>query len=262
MIIYKTPDEIESIRKSGRLAADVLTFIEPHVKPGASCLELNDLCHDFIVKHGATPSPLNYRGFPKSICTSVNDVVCHGIPGPYKLRDGDIVNLDITTFLDGFHGDTSKTFLVGKCSRAVRQLVGDAEASMWEGIRAVKPGGHVGDIGHAIQSFLEPKGYSIVREYCGHGIGRNFHEDPHVVHVGRKGSGSALKPGMVFTIEPMVNQGDDEIYVEDDDWTVRTKDRKLSAQFEHTVAIFEDRVEILTLPSDSELDPVVWRRAR
>jgi methionyl aminopeptidase len=259
-VTYKTPEEVDTMRKSCRLAADVLVFIEPHVKPGVSTDELNELCHDFIVKHGATPSPLNYRGFPKSICTSVNDVVCHGIPDGTRLKEGDIVNLDITTYLDGFHGDTSKTFLVGKCSRAARDLVTAAEESLWKGIYAVQTGGHIGDIGEAIQKFVEPKGYSVVREYCGHGIGRTFHEDPHIVHVGKRGTGHPIKAGMVFTVEPMINQGGKDITLDDDEWTVRTQDRKLSAQFEHTVAVFADRVEVLTLPTNAERDPVVWRK--
>jgi methionyl aminopeptidase len=248
MIVIKTLDEIADIRKSCELAASVLTFIEPKIKAGVRTTELNDLCHAYIVEHGAIPSPLNYNGFPKSICTSVNKVVCHGIPGDYELRDGDIVNVDITTFLGGFHGDTSKTFFVGKASRAARDLVKCAEESLWVGIKAARPGGHIGDIGEAIQSFVEAKGYSVVREYCGHGIGRKFHEDPHVVHVGKRGTGAEIRPGMVFTIEPMVNQGTHEIILLDDDWTVETADGKLSAQFEHTVAVLDDRIEVLTLP--------------
>ena len=258
--VLKTPEDIGIMRKSCRLAADVLAYIDPFVKPGISCLELNDLCHEFIVKNGAYPSPLNYHGFPKSICTSVNDVVCHGIPDSYRLKEGDIVNLDITTYLHDFHGDTSKTYLVGKCARATRELVTAAEDALWKGIEVVRPGGHIGDIGAAIQSFIEPKGYTIVREYCGHGIGRSFHEDPHVIHAAKKGSGMKIEPGMVFTIEPMINQGTREITLDDDEWTVRTKDHKLSAQFEHTLAVFTDRVEVLTLHPSSGRDPIVWRR--
>jgi len=259
-VVYKTIEEIETMKRSCRLAAEVLVFIEPYVKPGVSTDELNDLCHDFILKNGAIPSPLNYHGFPKSICTSVNDVVCHGIPDTYRLKEGDIVNLDITTLLDGFHGDTSQTFLVGKCARAARDLTSVAEEALWAGIHAVRPGGHVGDIGEAIQKLVEPKRYSIVREYCGHGIGRTFHEDPHVVHAGKRGTGTPLKPGMVFTVEPMINQGSKDIVLESDEWTVRTKDRKLSAQFEHTIAVFEDRVEVLTLKSTDTRSPIVWSR--
>lgn len=259
MIRYKTPEDVETMKKSCRLAGAVLDFISPHVKAGVSTNELNKLCHDYIVQNGATPSPLNYKGFPKSICTSINEVVCHGIPDNTVLKDGDIINLDITTYLDGFHGDTSKTFLVGKTSRAARDLVAAAEEALWLGIYAVKPGGHIGDIGEAIQKFVEGKGYSVVRDFCGHGIGRNFHEDPAVVHYGRKGTGTIIKPGMVFTIEPMVNAGKWEVEVLGDDWTVVTVDGKLSAQFEQTLAIYEDRVEVLTLSPSSERDPIVWK---
>ena len=260
MVKYKTPAEVETMKKSCKLAADVLTFIEPHVKPGVSCLELNDLCHKFIVEHGAYPSPLDYHGFPKSICTSVNEVVCHGIPSEYVLKEGDIVNLDITTYLHEYHGDTSKTFFVGKVSRSARELVQTTFDALWLGIRAVRPGGHTGDIGEAIQKFVEPKGYTIVREYCGHGIGKTFHEDPHVTHFGKKGQGTPIKPGMVFTIEPMINAGTREVDLLEDNWTVVTRDKKLSAQFEHTVAVYEDRVEVLTLQEKDPADPVVWRR--
>lgn len=261
MIIYKSPQEIETMRKSCKLAASVLTFIEPYVKPGITTLELNDLCHDYIVKNKAIPSPLNYHGFPKSICTSINSVVCHGIPDKTVLKEGDIVNLDITTFIDDFHGDTSKTFFVGKCSRAARELVKVAEESLWVGIWEVKVGGRIGDIGAAVQTYIEKRGYSVVREYCGHGIGRKFHEDPHVVHFGTRGTGAEIKAGMVFTIEPMINQGEPDILLKNDKWTVVTKDSKLSAQFEHTIAVFEDRVEILTLPEGSDQNPVVWRKS-
>lgn len=260
MIHYKTTSDIETMRKSCKLAAEVLTYIGPHVKVGVSCLELDRLCHDFILKYNAYPSPLNYRGFPKSICTSVNEVVCHGIPGDYVLKDGDIINLDITTYLEQYHGDTSKTFCVGKCSRAARDLVDAAQEALWIGIRNVKPGAHIGDIGEAIQRFVEPKGYSIVREYCGHGIGKAFHEDPHVPHYGKKGTGPLIKPGMVFTVEPMINLGGADVELLEDDWTVVTKDNKLSAQFEHTIAVFEDKVEVLTLESTSDIDPIVWKK--
>ena len=257
MIVYKTDEEIEGIKRSSKLAASVLTYIAPFVKAGISCLELNDLCHEYIVKNGAKPSPLNYNGYPKSICASVNQVVCHGIPSKYVLKDGDIVNLDITTYLGGFHGDTSKTFLIGKTSRAARDLVSASEESLWAGIRAVRVGGFIGDIGEAIQNVVWPKGFSIVREYCGHGIGRAFHEDPHVIHFGKKGTGAPIKAGMVFTIEPMINQGEADVVLLDDDWTVETKDRKLSAQFEHTVAVRSDRVEVLTLAEDDPRESVI-----
>jgi methionyl aminopeptidase len=245
-IVIKTPKEIEGIRKSSQLAARVMHFIEPYLKIGISTLEINNLCHDFILKAGAKPSPLGYKGYPKSICTSVNEVVCHGIPGSYKLRDGDIVNVDVTTYLDGFHGDTSKTFPIGKISRSARDLLKATEESLYLGIDQVKVGGHFGDIGEAIQKFIESKGYSVVREYGGHGIGRDFHEDPHVAHVGKRGTGPEFKVGMVFTIEPMINQGKSEIVLLEDNWTVETADEKLSAQFEHTIAITDKGVEVLT----------------
>jgi methionyl aminopeptidase len=252
MIHYKSEADIDAMKKSCRLAASVLTFVAPMVTEGTSLLDLDQACHEYIVSKGAVPSPLNYKGYPKSICTSVNEVVCHGIPSKYRLKSGDIVNLDITTFFEGYHGDTSKTFLVGKGSKAARDLVSTTLESLWIGIAAVKHGGSVGDIGAAIQSFVEARGYSVVREYCGHGIGKNFHEDPAVTHYGRKGAGATLKAGMVFTIEPMINLGAPDIELLDDDWTVVTKDNKLSAQFEHTVAVREDRVEVLTL---EESDP-------
>lgn len=256
-VVYKTKSDIETMRESCRLAASVLDYIDPFVKPGVSCEELNKLCHEYIVAKGAKPSPLNYNGFPKSICTSVNQVVCHGIPDGYILKDGDIVNLDITTYLHGFHGDTSKTYMLGKCSRAARDLVDAARESMWQGILAVRNGGFIGDIGHAVQSYVEKKGYSVVREYGGHGIGRVFHEDPHVVHYGKKGSGSPIKKGMVFTIEPMVNQGTADVVLLDDNWTVETRDKKLSAQFEHTIAVFEDHLEVLTLRAEEDRPSII-----
>jgi methionyl aminopeptidase len=259
-IILKTPSEVEIMRESCTLAAAVLDYIEPFVKPGISANELNDLCHNFIVEKGAYPSPLNYKGFPKSICTSINEVVCHGIPDNSVLMEGDIINLDITTLYKEFHGDTSKTFLVGKTSRAARDLVKVAEEALWIGIKAIRPGGRIGDIGAAIQEFVLPKGYSIVEEYGGHGIGRIFHEDPHVSHVGKKGTGPEIKPGMVFTVEPMINLGKRDIVQLDDGWTVETKDQKISAQFEHTVAIFSDRVEVLTLSPHQNLSPIVWKQ--
>lgn len=246
MIIYKTDKEIEDMRESCQLAASVLKFIEPHIQAGITTNEINELCHSYILEKGATPSPLNYRGFPKSICTSVNQVVCHGIPGSYQLREGDIVGVDITTFYKGYHGDTCKTFSVGKCSRSARELLKSAEEALWIGIEAARTGSHLGDIGAAIQKFVEDKGYSVVREYCGHGIGKNFHEDPHVVHFGKKGTGPQLKAGMVFTIEPMINAGKADIILLKDNWTVETQDKKLSAQFEHTVAITSDGLKILT----------------
>lgn len=245
-IIIKDQTDIEGIRKSAELAAKVLNFIEPHIRIGLSTNEINQLCHDFILKNGARPSPLGYKGFPKSICTSVNEVICHGIPDDYRLRDGDIIKVDVTTYLNGYHGDTCKTFGVGKISRAARDLMKATKECLEIGIDQVKPGGHFGDIGAAIQKYAESKGYSVVKEYGGHGIGKNFHEDPHVPHVGKFGTGAEFKEGMVFTIEPMINIGKAEIVLLDDEWTVETNDGKLSAQFEHTVAVTSNGVEILS----------------
>jgi len=237
------------MRPACRMAADVLVMIEPFVKPGISTNELNDICHDYIVSHGAYPSPLNYRGFPKSICTSPNHVICHGVPGDKKLKNGDIVNIDITVYLNDFHGDTSKTFYVGEPGIKARKVTEISRRALDLGIQQVRPGATLGDIGHAIQSYAESEGCSIVRDYCGHGIGRNFHEEPQVLHFGRPGEGMKLKPGMVFTIEPMVNLGRHHGKVLKDGWTVVTRDRSLSAQFEHTMAVTADGVEVLTLPT-------------
>lgn len=249
MIILKTDAEIERMRPSGRLAAQVLDMIAPHVKSGATTLELNDICDEFIRARGGIAAPLNYRGFPKSICTSVNNVVCHGIPSTkVRLKDGDIVNIDITVILDGFHGDTSRTFLVGGTSEKAATLVRVTKECMDRGIAAVKPGARVGDIGAAIQSHAEAHGFSVVREYVGHGIGRGFHEDPQILHYGSKGQGIRLEPGMVFTIEPMINEGHWKTKTLADKWTAITVDGGLSAQFEHTLAIRSDfSVEVLTV---------------
>lgn len=246
MILIKTPQEIEGIRKSAQLTARVFDFIEPFIKEGITTNELDKLCHDFIVKAGAKPSPLNYKGYPKSICTSINHVVCHGIPDKTQLREGDIIKVDVSTYLGGFHGDSCKTYAVGKVSRAARDLMKATEESLYVGIEQVKPGAHFGDIGAAIQSYVEAKGYSVVREYGGHGIGKSFHEEPHVAHVGKKGTGPEFKEGMVFTIEPMINLGKASIILLDDDWTVETEDGKLSAQFEHTLVVTANGSEILT----------------
>lgn len=244
----KSPDEIEHMRRVGRLAADVLTMITPWVKPGISTDELNSLCHDYIVnQQQAIPAPLNYHGFPKSICTSVNHVVCHGIPDEQRLEDGDIINIDVTVIKDEFHGDTSKMFLVGEVSDAARRLVDVARECLFLGIECVKPGAHVGDIGQVIQTHAEQQGYSVVRDYCGHGIGRVFHEEPQILHFGTAGMGALLLPGMTFTIEPMINLGKYHTRLLADKWTVVTRDRSLSAQWEHTVLVTEDGVEILTL---------------
>jgi methionyl aminopeptidase len=247
-ITIKTPEEIEKMRVAGRLAAEVLEMIEPHVKAGISTDELDQICHDYIVnEQKAIPAPLNYRGFPKSICTSVNHQVCHGIPGPKKLKDGDIINIDITVIKDDFHGDTSKMFFVGEPSRIAQRVVDITYECLLKGIQQVKPGAHLGDIGYVIQKHAETNNFSIVREYCGHGIGRQFHEDPQVVHYGTPNTGIELVKNMTFTIEPMVNVGNRNVKVLGDNWTVVTKDRKLSAQWEHTILVTESGSEILTL---------------
>ncbi len=247
-VTIKTPEEIEKMRLAGRLAAEVLEMIEPHVKPGVTTQELDQICHDHIVQvQQAIPAPLNYRGFPKSICTSVNHQVCHGIPSDKKLKNGDIINVDITVIKNGFHGDTSRMFFVGVPSVLSRRLARVAREAMWLGIHQVRPGIHLGDIGHAIQRHVESHNYSVVREYCGHGIGREFHEDPQVLHYGSPGSGIALQPGMCFTIEPMVNAGKHQVKLLPDQWTVVTKDRSLSAQWEHTLLVTDTGYEVLTL---------------
>lgn len=243
------PDEFAAMRKAGRLAAEVLDFIAPHVVPGVTTGELDTLCHEFIVDRGAIPAPLNYRGFPKSICTSVNHVVCHGIPNDAKkLGNGDIINIDITVILDGWHGDTSRMFFVGdKISVRARKLVDVTYESMMRGIAVVKPGATLGDIGHAIQNFAEAQRFSVVRDFCGHGIGRIFHAPPSVVHYGTPGAGMLLREGMFFTIEPMINAGRYDVKILQDGWTAVTKDRSLSAQFEHTIGVTADGHEIFTL---------------
>jgi methionyl aminopeptidase len=226
-------------------------MIGPRVVPGITTGELDQICHDYIVGElNAIPAPLNYRGFPRSICTSVNHVVCHGIPGPRTLRTGDIVNLDITVIKDGFHGDTSRMFQVGACSIQARRLCRVAYEALWRGIGIVAPGRTLGDLGHAIQQFVESEGYSVVQEYCGHGIGRAFHEDPQVLHYGTPGSGMVIEPGMTFTIEPMVNAGRRQVKLLGDGWTVVTRDHSLSAQWEHTLLVTADGVEVLTLGAD------------
>jgi methionyl aminopeptidase len=247
--ILKTPEEIDKMREAGRLAADVLTMIGPHVVPNVTTDELNRICHEYItVQQQAIPAPLNYRGFPKSICTSVNHQICHGIPGPKKLKAGDIVNIDITVIKDGYHGDTSKMFFVGKPTVLAQRLVNVCQESLYKAIRILKPGVHLGDIGAIIQEHAESHGYSIVREYCGHGIGQIFHEpDPQILHYGTRGAGPEIVPGMTFTIEPMVNAGKRHTKLLSDGWTVVTKDQSLSAQWEHTIAITDNGYEVLTL---------------
>jgi methionyl aminopeptidase len=248
----KTPEEIEQMRVSGRLAAEVLRMIRPYVQPGVTTGELDRICHDYIVnEQQAYPSPLNYHGFPKSVCTSVNHQVCHGIPGDRELREGDIVNIDVTVNKDGWHGDTSKMFYVGEPTTKGRKVSEVAHEAMIRGIEQVKPGTTLGDIGHAIQTYAESQRCSIVREYCGHGIGQGFHEEPQVMHYGRPGEGLALEKGMVFTIEPMVNFGKRHTKLLPDGWTVVTKDHSPSAQWEHTLTVTDDGYEVLTqLPGD------------
>ena len=240
-------EEFEKMREAGKLASLTLDYIAPFVKENVSTLELDKLCHDFIISKGAIPAPLNYKGFPKSICTSVNHVVCHGIPGNKTLKNGDIINIDITVILNEWHGDTSRMFFIGKKSIKSAKLVEATYHSMWEGIRQVKPGNTLGDIGNAIQNYAETKGYSVVRDFCGHGIGKIFHTAPNILHYGEKGKGMELKKGMIFTIEPMINLGKKEIKILDDGWTAVTKDKKLSAQFEHTIGVTGNGYEVFTL---------------
>ena len=252
-VTIKTPEEVEKMRIAGRLAAEVLRMIRPHVQPGITTGELDRICHDYIVNvQQAVPAPLNYKGFPRSICTSVNYQVCHGIPGDKKLKKGDIVNIDITVIKDGFHGDTSKMFYIGEPSIQAKRLVQITHECMLKGIAMVRPGTRLGDIGHAIQQHAEAHGFSVVREYCGHGIGREFHEDPQVLHYGQPGTGMPLAPGMTFTIEPMINAGKREVKLLPDNWTVVTRDHSLSAQWEHTVLVTDKGHEVLTLvPGDN-----------
>lgn len=248
----KSAEEIEKMRVAGRLTAEVLHVIRPHIKAGVTTDELNQICHDYIVKEQqAIPAPLNYHGFPKSICTSVNHQVCHGIPSKKVLKNGDIVNIDITVIKDGYHGDSSKMFYIGEPSILARRVSEISHECMKKGIEMVKPGVKLGDIGHAIQQHAESNNFSVVREYCGHGIGADFHEDPQVLHYGKPDTGITLKPGMIFTIEPMVNTGKREVKVLPDKWTVVTRDRSLSAQWEHTILVTEDGYDVLTkLPKD------------
>ncbi len=254
-IEIKDSTAIEKMRAVGALAAEQLGMIEEHIKPGISTGELDRLCHDFTInEQNAIPAPLNYRGFPKSICTSVNHVVCHGIPTDDKvLKNGDIINIDVTLIKDEYHGDTSKTFIVGKGSVLADRLVNVCRESLYLGIQAVKPDAHLGDIGNVIQVFVEKNRFSIVREYCGHGIGKVFHDEPQVLHYGKKGTGPVLKPGMVFTIEPMINAGKAAVKLLPDQWTVVTKDHKLTAQWEHTILVTETGYEVLTLRSDDTI---------
>ena len=261
-VTIKTPQDIEKMRIAGRLAGEVLDYIAPFVKPGVTTGELDKLCHDYMVDvQGCIPAPLNYappghRPYPKSICSSINHQVCHGVPGDKKLKTGDIVNLDITTIKDGYHGDTSRMFCVGEPSIQARRLCDITHECMWLGIRQVKPGATLGDIGHAIQTHAEKKGFSVVREFCGHGIGKKFHEDPQVLHYGKPGTGLKLQAGMIFTIEPMINAGRPDIRQLGDGWTIVTKDHSLSAQWEHTVLVTESGHEVLTLSAGSPPTPL------
>ena len=250
----KSPEEIDKMRVAGRLAARVLEMIGEHVKPGVTTDAVNDVCHEYIVGElGCTPAPLHYKGFPKSVCTSVNHQVCHGIPGARRLKDGDILNVDVTVIKDGYHGDTSRMFLVGKPSVQARRLVETTYEALRRGIEAARPGNRLGDIGHAIQQWAERYHYSVVREYCGHGIGAEFHEAPQVLHYGKPGTGLELEPGMTFTIEPMINAGARHVRLLPDDWTVVTRDHSLSAQWEHTILITESGNEVLTRRSEEAL---------
>jgi methionyl aminopeptidase len=260
-IHFKTPEELAKMRIAGRLAAEVLDFVTPHVKPGVTTLQLDTLCHDYMVNvQGTVPATLNYappghRPYPASICTSVNHQVCHGIPGDKVLKAGDIVNIDITVIKDGWHGDTSRMFYVGEPSIQARRLCETTYEAMWHGIAMLRPGATLGDVGASIQKHAEGKGYSIVREFCGHGIGKRFHEEPQVLHYGRAGQGMELKKGMIFTVEPMVNAGKRDIRQLGDGWTIVTRDHSLSAQWEHTCAVTEDGFEVLTVSAGSPPPP-------
>jgi methionyl aminopeptidase len=251
-IIIKNEEEINKMRIAGKLASEVLDFITPHVIPGVTTEKIDELCHDFMVNVQKTiPAPLNYAPpghapYPKSICTSVNNQICHGIPSDKILKNGDIINIDVTVIKDGYHGDTSRMFFVGKPSIQAKRLCEITYESMWKGIKTVQPGNTLGDIGFAIQEFAENSGFSVVREFCGHGIGKGFHEEPQILHYGQKGQGLKLKEGMIFTIEPMINAGRKEIRMMPDGWTVVTKDRSLSAQWEHTILVTSNGYEVLT----------------
>jgi len=251
-VAIKTAEEIEKMRVAGRLAAEVLDFITPHVRAGVTTGKLNDLCHDYMVRvQGTIPAPLNYappgyKPYPKSICTSVNHQVCHGVPGDRLLKQGDVLNIDITVIKDGFHGDSSRMFYVGEPSIQARRLVEMTYQCMWRGIAAVRPGARLGDLGAAIQAQAEGHGFSVVREFCGHGIGHKFHEEPQILHYGKVGTGLELRPGMIFTVEPMINAGKPAIRELADGWTIVTKDHSLSAQWEHTVLVTETGYEVLT----------------
>jgi methionyl aminopeptidase len=262
-VSLKTADDIAGMRIAGRLAGELLDYLTPFVKPGVTTAELNRLAHDYQVNvQQVTPATLNYAPpghtpYPASLCTSVNHVVCHGIPSDKKLKDGDIVNIDVTVIKDGYHGDTSRMFLLGKPSIQAKRLVDATYEAMWRGIRAIRPGAHLGDIGAAIQRFAEAQGFSVVREFCGHGIGRKFHEEPQVLHYGRPGTGLKLQPGMIFTVEPMINAGRAGIRCLADGWTIVTADHSLSAQWEHTVLVTEPGFEIMTQSAGTPAPPAL-----
>ena len=246
-IILHAPEDFAAMRAAGQLAAAALDMVAAHVRPGISTGALDTICHDFILTHGATPAPLNYRGYPKSVCISINHVVCHGIPGDRLLEDGDILNIDVTVVLNGWFGDSSRMYCAGVPSTKSRKLIDITYESLLRGVAAVKPGATLGDIGHAIQTYVEANRFTVVRDFCGHGIGRTFHAPPNILHFGRRGDGVVLRPGMFFTIEPMVNAGRPEVKVLDDGWTAVTRDRSLSAQFEHMVGVTQTGVEVFTL---------------
>jgi len=260
-VAIKSPEEIEYMRVAGRLAAEVLDYITPYVRAGVSTGQLDQLCHRYMIdQQKTTPAPLDYappgyRPFPKSICTSINHVVCHGVPGEKKLKAGDIINIDITVIKDNFHGDTSRMFYIGVPSIQAKRLCEITYECMWHGISAVRPGGYLGDIGQAIQKHAQSHGFSVVREFCGHGIGRKFHEEPQVLHYGQAGTGLKLQPGMIFTVEPMINAGRSDIRQLADGWTIVTKDHSLSAQWEHTVLVTESSYEVLTLSPGAPAKP-------
>ena len=260
-VILKSPEDIEKMRIAGRLAAEVLDYIGPLIKPGMTTAEVDRLCHLYMIEEqGATPAPLNYAPpgyppYPKSVCTSVNHVVCHGIPGDKKLKPGDILNVDVTVIKDGYHGDTSRMFYIGQPSIQARRLCEVTQEAMWRGIEVVREGATLGDIGYAVQSYAESQGYSVVREFCGHGIGQKFHEEPQVLHYGRPGTGLRLQAGMIFTVEPMINAGKADIRQLADNWTIVTKDHSLSAQWEHTVLVTSSGFEVLTMSAGAPPRP-------
>ena len=254
-IVIHSPEDFAGMRAAGRLAAETLDMIASHVRAGVTTQYLDTICHDYIIAHGAIPAPLNYRGYPKSTCISINHVVCHGIPGDRVLIPGDILNIDVTVILDGWHGDSSRMYCAGPPSTKARNLIEVTHESLMRGIAMVKPGNTLGDIGHAIQSYVEANRFSVVRDFCGHGIGRTFHAPPNILHYGRPHDGVVLKPGMFFTIEPMVNAGRPDVKVLDDGWTAVTRDRSLSVQFEHMVGVTQTGVEIFTLSPAGQFKP-------